>query len=95
MSEEFEWDFSKAQANEEKHGVTFTTATRAFLDTFGLDLVDDRHGDDEDRFTLIAFVDARLLVVSYTVRGERMRIISARLAEPLERRMYHEAFDDW
>jgi hypothetical protein len=35
-------------------------------------------------------VDDRLLVIVYTVRGNKARIISAREAEPHERRRYHE-----
>jgi uncharacterized DUF497 family protein len=44
----------------------------------------------EDGFILLGMVQEHLLAVSDTVRGEWMRIISARLAEPRERRRYHE-----
>jgi uncharacterized protein len=52
---------------------------------------EDRRQDyGEDRFILLGMVQEHLLVVSYTMRGERVRIISVRLAEPQERRRYHE-----
>jgi uncharacterized DUF497 family protein len=44
----------------------------------------------EDRFILLGMVQEHLLAISYTMRGERVRIISARLAEPRERRRYHD-----
>ena len=45
---------------------------------------------DEDRYSIIGMVEDHLLFVAYTLRGDRIRIISARLAEPYERRQYHE-----
>lgn len=52
---------------------------------------EDRRQDyGEERFILLGMVQERLLAVSYTMRGERVRIISARFAEPRERRRYHE-----
>ena len=44
----------------------------------------------EDRYSVIGMVENRLLLVAYTLRDDRIRIISARLAEPYERRQYHE-----
>jgi hypothetical protein len=51
---------------------------------------DRRQDYGEERFILLGMVQERLLAVSYTMRGERVRIISARFAEPQERRRYHE-----
>jgi uncharacterized DUF497 family protein len=44
----------------------------------------------EPRFKLLGMVDGRVLFVAYTMRGDIIRIISAREAEPYERRLYHE-----
>jgi uncharacterized DUF497 family protein len=52
--------------------------------------LDDGGAHGEDRYNIIGVVEDRLLFVAYTMRGERIRIISARLAEPYERRQYHE-----
>jgi uncharacterized DUF497 family protein len=44
----------------------------------------------EDRFVILGMVDGRLLFVAYTIRNDTIRIISARGAEPHEKRKYHE-----
>jgi uncharacterized DUF497 family protein len=51
---------------------------------------DRRENYGEERYILLGMVDNRLLHVAYTLRGQRVRIISARLAEPREKRRYHE-----
>ena len=86
----FEWDDRKAAANRTRHGIGFETARKAFKDPFAVDEPDDRDVYGEDRFTLIGMADDRLLFVAYTMRENRIRIISARGAEPYEHRIYHE-----
>lgn len=65
-------------------------ARLAFADIFAVVREDRRQKYGEDRFILLGMVEERLLTVAYAIRGERTRIISARLAEPRERRRYHE-----
>ncbi len=89
-NEEFEWDEHKAAANFAKHNVTFEMARGAFSDVFAIEVLDDRERHGEARINLIGMSDGRLLVVTYAMRGEAIRIISARGAEPFERRRYHE-----
>jgi uncharacterized protein len=89
QDEEFEWDDAKAASNRADHGITFEMARETFKDAFAVEWVDNRHDDNEERFGLLGMVEHRLLFVSYTLRGERIRIISARKAEPHERRRYH------
>ena len=84
----FQWDDAKAAKNYAKHGVTFERARDVFKDLFAIEQIDDRH--DEERFTRLGMARGRLLVVAYTVRDDSIRIISARAAEPYERREYHE-----
>jgi uncharacterized protein len=88
--EAFEWDDAKAAQNILKHGVTFDTARKVFDDPNALDQIDG--GDDygEDRYWTIGTVHDRLFYVVYATRNGRIRIISARGAEPHERRRYHE-----
>lgn len=87
---EFEWDDRKAAANVRKHGVHFEEACAVFRDAFAIELQDDRHDYGEDRFILIGMSQTDVLVVVYTERQHRHRIISARRAEPNERRTYHD-----
>jgi len=86
----FEWDDAKAAKNYAKHGVTFEAARDVFDDPFALDWTDKGQDEGEQRFTTLGMVEGRLLFVVYTMRGDAIRIISARLAEPFERRMYHD-----
>jgi hypothetical protein len=87
---EFEWDDDKAAANLAKHKVSFDTARRAFSDVFAIEREDDTEDYREPRLNLLGMVDGRILFVAYTMRGDIIRIISAREAEPYERRLYHE-----
>ncbi len=86
---EFEWDDGKAALNRRNHGVSFEMAREVFKDIFATEWTDDRLGYAEQRFVTVGMVEGRLLFVAYTLRGERIRIISAREAEPHERRRYH------
>jgi len=86
----FEWDHAKAAENYKNHGITFEQATRAFADPFAIERLDDRESYGEERFNILGMVDGRLLYVAFTLRGDTIRIISARGAEPHEKRTYHE-----
>jgi uncharacterized protein len=90
-SDRFEWDDDKARRNPVHHnGVTFEDAKRVFDDPFAVGREDRREDYGEDRFIQIGASGNRLLTVVYTMRGERLRVISARPTEPFERRWYHE-----
>ncbi|MCL1992233.1 MAG: BrnT family toxin [Spirochaetes bacterium] len=84
----FEWDTEKELENFEVHGIRFETATRAFYDYFRMERHDDDSSDVEERWQTMGFFNDVLFVV-YTERGDTVRIISARIAEPFERRIYH------
>jgi uncharacterized DUF497 family protein len=86
----FQWDDRKAADNYAKHGVRFEAARDIFKDPFALEWVDDREDYGEERFAIIGMADNRLLFVAYAMRGDSIRIISARGAEPYEQRQYHE-----
>ena len=87
----FDWDPAKARRNLGRHKVTFEVATGVFNDPFALDEIDGSEDYDEERSNILGMVEGRLLVVTYTLSGGKTRIISARPAEPHERRKYHEA----
>ncbi len=87
----FAWDPDKAAANKRKHGVSFEEAATVFRDRFALFMGDPDHSEEEDRFLLLGESDRRrLLLVSHSGDGRRIRIISARRATRSERRNYAE-----
>jgi uncharacterized DUF497 family protein len=86
---EFEWDASKAASNVLKHGVSFAEAITVFGDPFEAVISDPVRSAAELRFVSVGQSHAgRLLVVAYTERLGRIRIISAREATPRERKQY-------
>ena len=87
----FEWDEAKATANFRKHKVTFEDASTIFEGHLSLTGRDPDHSLGEHRFiTLGVSAVNRILVVSHAERGDLIRIISARFATRLERKMYEE-----
>ena len=72
----FQWDNAKAAANSTKHGVTFEAARDVFKDPFAIEQLDDRQNYGEDRWTILGMAQDRLLLVAYTMRKDRIRIIS-------------------
>ena len=86
---EFEWDSAKDQTNRKKHGIDFRTAAKIFLDPYVIEF-DDLDAAGGLRFNAIGLVEGRMLFVAYTIRGDVIRIISARGAEPHEKKKYHE-----
>lgn len=89
MSLQFEWDSTKAEVNERKHGLSFDEAATAFSDPLSLTIPDPDHSEGEERFLLLG-ITARgnLVVVSHVERGATLRLISARRADARERRDY-------
>jgi uncharacterized protein len=88
----FEWDAEKAAGNEEKHGLSFEEASTAFGDPLSITIDDPDHSEDEARCLLLGMTHTgRLVVVVHTDRDDAVRLISARLATPRERRSYEQA----
>ncbi len=88
---EFEWNKRKAKANLAKHGVAFDEATSVFQDPLFIDFFDPDHSDEEERDIIIGQSQSgRLLVVSYTERSSKTRLISAREATSKEREAYEK-----
>lgn len=88
---DFEWDDAKAELNERKHGVSFAEAMTVFGDPLSLTGYDPDHSEDEDRYlTMGSSAEGRLLLVSHTDRGAKVRIISARPASRRERKDYED-----
>jgi uncharacterized protein len=82
-----EWDPYRAANNFSKHGVRFAEAATVFEDEAALTMLDNE--SDEERFVALGTGSmGRILVVVYTIRGDRIRIISARKATRRERSQY-------
>jgi len=87
---EFEWDIRKESENIRLHGVYFDDAAEAFYDCHRMERRDDDSDGYEDRWqTLCSLPTGDVIFVVYTERGDAIRIISARVAEPYERRIYN------
>ena len=86
---QFEWDPAKAAENTTKHGVEFAEAMTVFGDPLEVTISDPDHSVGEERFLSIGHSTAgRLLVVAYTERDARIRLINAREATAQERKSY-------
>ena len=84
---EFEWDEEKEIKNFKKYGIHFDTAVQIFKDHHRIERRDDDDSDEEERWQTIGWFKNVLFVI-YTERDDITRIISARPAEPFERRIY-------
>jgi uncharacterized DUF497 family protein len=85
---EFTWDEAKAAANAAKHGVTFEVAVNVFHAEDRQDVPTRHATDSESRSVAYGTVEGLLLAVVYTMRGEVIRIISARRANRTERKRH-------
>jgi len=88
---QFEWDRAKGEENLRKHGVSFDDALYVFADPFRLDEPDFRTDYGESRRLTMGEIDGRLHVVAYTMRGDVVRLISARKANEREKKRYSSA----
>lgn len=86
---QFEWNPRKAAVNAKDHGVEFAEAQTVFGDPLETTIRDPDHSVGEHRFLSMGrSLAGRVLVVSYTERDGRVRIISARPATARERKAY-------
>ena len=83
----FEWDKNKSKGNKAKHGISFADTFGVFEDPNAL-TIDHIVKDEERHITIAMDAFGRLLVVVYTWRGDKIRIISARKATRPEVKQY-------
>ena len=88
----FEWDENKAKSNQIDHEVSFDEASTVFDDSLARIFDDEEHSINERREIIIGHsVNNRLLLVCFTERPYGViRIISARVPTPKERKEYEE-----
>lgn len=88
---EFEWDAKKAEENLRKRGISLEQALAVFADPLANIFDDPDHSEDERRELIIGhWANQRLLIVTFTERGPRTRIVGAREATTHERRDYEQ-----
>ena len=87
---DFQWDERKEEINIAKHGLDFRTAAWVFQDENRIELYDEKHSLEEDRYITIGMVNQVAIIVTlvYTERGSAVRIISAREATKQEKEEY-------
>lgn len=88
---QFEWDEEKNMINIQKHGFGFETALHVFADENRIEYYDEYHSGEEERYITIGMVDNVLMVIMvvYTERDDKIRLISARKATKREKEDYY------
>lgn len=89
----FEWDDIKDQSNQEKHGVSFREARKAFEDPMRLIIEDQEHSQTEQRYFCLGQVQHRILTVRFTYRAGNIRIFGAGFWREGKRRYEQEHKD--
>ena len=87
----FEWDSSKNDLNQKKHGVSFEEGKTVFYDENARLISDPEHSDEEDRFIMMGMsLKLRILIVCHCYRENEnaIRIISARKTSKQEADQY-------
>lgn len=88
---QFEWDARKNKANVLKHDISFENARRAFSGPM-LSRIDDRRDYGEVRWHGLGRIEDVVIMIAYTMRSGKVRIISARKANRNETKAYEQAF---
>jgi uncharacterized DUF497 family protein len=86
---EFEWDDQKNNINIEKHGIDFNFAKEIFSGVW-ISKPDNRRDYGEERLIALGLLGEFVLVAVYTLREQKIRLISTRRANAEERRIYYE-----
>ena len=73
----FEWDETKNQENQKKHGISFELAQYAFADKKRIILEDLAHSESEKRYYCIGKIDEGIITVRFTYRRNVIRIFGA------------------
>lgn len=73
----FQFDTQKDLANQEKHGVSFKDAKKAFQDPHRIFIEDQTHSSREKRYFCVGKVSEKIMTVRFTLRGDQIRIFGA------------------
>jgi uncharacterized DUF497 family protein len=91
MNIEFEWDEKKNAANIRARGIDFRDAALAF-ESCMIRQRSIRNG--EERWFGLCELEGVVIVIVYTMRGHKIRIISMRRASRHERKIYKENIEN-
>ena len=86
----YEWDEQKNKSNFAKHGLDFADAEHVFSGPDRVTYRDARFDYGEDRFITLGLLKGRVVVIAYTQRGEKTRIISMRKGNDREQKTYQK-----
>lgn len=86
---DFEFDDKKSRSNADKHGISFETAQFLWLDPQRIAV--EVRSETEARYALIAMLSGQLWTAVYTLREQRIRIISVRRSRDGEKKGYHNS----
>jgi uncharacterized DUF497 family protein len=91
----FEWDSSNQHKSWKKHGITQQEAEQVFMCDHILVYYDEKHSDVEARYYLLGETqESKKLFVVFTVRINKVRIVSARAMSRGERKIYEKQETD-
>jgi hypothetical protein len=85
----FEYDPKKSISNKQKHGIDFEESQALWIDFNRLEV--QARSDDELRYALIAMLNEKLWTAFYTIRNDRIRLISVRRSRKGEEELYYES----
>lgn len=86
-----EWDKGNIDKNFIKHDVSDKEAEQAFNNDLKYIIEDEKHSEKETRYALFDKSDnGKRLSIAFTIRHDKLRIITARDMSKKERRGYEE-----
>lgn len=87
----FDWNKHNQFKNWEKHKVKYQECEQVFFNKPISLLYDKKHSQVEERFVVLGITDAkRKLIITFTIRNQKIRVISARNQSRKERRLYEQ-----
>ena len=85
----FEWDDSNQHKSWKKHGIARQEAEQVFMCSPLLVYDDEKHSDVESRYYVLGKTqENKKLFVVFTIRNNKLRIVSARIMSRVERKIY-------
>jgi hypothetical protein len=92
--EGFDWDQGNIEKNWERHKVSFIECEEVFFNRPLVVVEDTSHSTSEGRYYALGRPnDDRYLFVVFTIRNNKIRVISARDMNRKERRVYREEIE--
>jgi uncharacterized DUF497 family protein len=95
FAQDFEWDEGNIKKNWERHGVSHIECEEIFFNKPIIVKKDELHSTREDRYFVLGKTDTgRMLFIVFTLRGNKIRIISARDMNRKEKIIYEKIQKD-